>query len=181
MRRPPIAAALLLIVAAAIAPATVTAEDQTAGADHPVTGAWLIDTDPTCDCPPDQVVVLGPGGTLVDWSPSAAGYGTWASTGDRTADVTFLQPQSDGQGGFAGFATIRSSVEVAPDGQSFAGTFTVEFPAAVAEATGLQPGEYGPGPVTGQRIAVEAMGTPVGPLPQEQPGPEASPGASPAG
>jgi len=182
MRRLHILAALLLVVAAAIAPATVSAQGSTpgTGTEHPVVGAWLIKTDPTCQCPPDEVVVLGPGGTMVDANPNATGYGTWAPTGANTADVTFLQPQTDDKGNFVGFLTIRASVEVASDGQTFSGTYTLEFPAAMAQAAGLQAGEYGPGTVTGQRVNVEKMGTPIGPIPQP-PGPEASPSASPAG
>ncbi len=87
--------------------------------------------------------------------------------------------------GFVGYATIRTSIEVAEDGQSFAGTYTIEPPAGMAEAMGLPAGQLGPGDVTGQRIAVEPMGEPVGPLPEEGgPEPAASPPtpeASPAG
>ena len=74
---------------------------------------------------------------------------------------------------------------MAEDGQSFAGTYTIEFPAAMAEAMGLPVGQQvGPGTVTGQRIAVEPMGEPV-PFPEEG-GPEPAespptPEASPAG
>ncbi len=87
-------------------------------------------------------------------------------------------------GCLVGYATIRTSIEVAEDGQSFAGTYTIEFPAGMAEALGLPVGQQvGPGAVTGQRIAVEPMGEPVGPLPEEggsepaasPPTPEASP------
>jgi hypothetical protein len=63
----------------------------------------------------------------------------------------------------------RTSIEVAEDGQSFAGTYTVEPPAAMAEAMGAPVGQLGPGAVTGQRIAVEPMGEPVGPIPAEEP------------
>ena len=60
-----------------------------------------------------------------------------------------------------GFFTIRASIEVAEDGQSFAGTYTFEPPAAFAEAMGAPAGQLGPGEVTGQRVAVEPMGEPV--------------------
>ena len=52
----------------------------------------------------------------------------------------------------------------------------------MAEAMGAPVGQLGPGEVTGQRIAVEPMGEPVGPIPEEG-GPEEgspSPAASPA-
>jgi hypothetical protein len=55
----------------------------------------------------------------------------------------------------------------------------------MAEAMGVPVGQLGLGTVTGQRIAVEPMGEPVGPAPAE-PGPEPAaspptPEASPAG
>ncbi len=82
--------------------------------------------------------------------------------------------------GFVGYVTVRASIEVAEDGQSFAGTYTIELPAGMAEAMGAPVGQLGPGEVTGQRIAVEPMGEPVGPLlaeggPEQPPSPEASP------
>ena len=53
----------------------------------------------------------------------------------------------------------------------------------MAEAMGAPAGQLGPGDVTGQRIAVEPMGEPVGPLPKRNPqpaAPEGSPSASEA-
>ena len=107
-------------------------------------------------------------------------YGSWGATGDRTAAATFLVPLSDPEAGFVGFFTIRTSIEVAEDGQSFAGTYTAEPPAAMAEAMGAPVGQLGPGEVTGQRIAVEPMGEPVGPLPEEPEEVSPSPAPSPA-
>ena len=82
-------------------------------------------------------------------------------------DATFLARRMTRRPVLVGYATIRASIEVAEDGQSFAGTYTIEFPAAMAEAMGLPVGQQvGPGTVTGQRIAVEPMGEPV-PFPEE--------------
>ena len=61
------------------------------------------------------------------------------------------------------------------DGQRFAGTYTLEFPAVVTQAMGAPVDQLGPGSVTGQRIAVDPMGEPVGPLPREEPALAASP------
>ena len=87
--------------------------------------------------------------------------------------------------GSAGTSRPAPASTVAEDGQSFAGTYTVELPAGMAEALGAPVGQLGPGDVTGQRIAVEPMGEPVGPLLEEGgPEPAASPPtpeASPAG
>ena len=51
----------------------------------------------------------------------------------------------------------------------------------MAEAFGDPVGQLGPGEVTGQRIAVEPMGEPVGPIPEGEAAPSAAPEASPAG
>ena len=40
-------------------------------------------------------------------------------------------------------------IEVAEDGRSFTGTFTLEFPAAMGDAIGTPLGQLGPGEVTG--------------------------------
>ena len=45
------------------------------------------------------------------------------------------------------------------DGQSWTAEFTIEL-----TGEGAPPGEYGPGSVTGTRINVEPMGTPVAPV-----------------
>jgi hypothetical protein len=180
---------VLLLTTVAVAPG-VSAQDT---AEHPAVGAWTIDATPEDTTDPLEIVTIGPGGIIVNAGPEGAGYGSWAATGDRTADATFMFPFIDPEGNFVGYATVRTSIEVAEDGESFAGTYTFEVPAEVAEAFGAPVGQLGPGEVTGQRIAVEPMGEPVGPIPEEpeetapdetSPIPEASPMApqeSPAG
>ena len=80
-----------------------------------------------------------------------------------------------------GYAAARTSSEVAEDGQKLAGTYTIEPPAGIAEAMGIPVGQLGPGDVTGQRIAVEPTGEPIGLRPAEGgPAESASPEASAA-
>ena len=153
----------LLLATVAAAPG-VSAQ---ATAEHPAVGAWTIDATPADATDPLELLIVAPGGVIVNASPEGTAYGSWAATGEWSADATFLFPLSDAEGGFVGYATARTSIEVAEDGQSFAGTYTIEFPAGMAEAMGAPMGQLGPGDVTGQRIAVEPMGTPVGPLPEE--------------
>jgi hypothetical protein len=172
--------ALLLGTVAAAPGVSAQATDE-----HPAVGAWLIDPTPGDTPDPPELVAIAPGGILTNAAPDGAGYGSWAATGDQSADATFLVPINDPEAGFVGYLTIRTSIEVAEDGQSFSGTYTIEPPAAMAEAMGVPVGQLGPGTVTGQRIAVEPMSEPVGPLPAE-PGPEPAaspptPEASPAG
>ena len=74
--------------------------------------------------------------------------------------MTFVQHFPGEEGEFEGSSTIRATIEVDPDGgQSFTAEFTIEF-----GGEGAPVGEYGPGSVTGTRIIVEPMGTPVGTL-----------------
>ena len=118
----------LLLAAVAAAPG-VAAQDT---AEHPAIGTWVIDTSPEDPSNPPELATVAPGGILIDAFADGTGYGSWAATGDRTADATFLAPVNDPEAGFLGFFTIRTSIEVAEDGQSFAGTYTTEFPAAMA-------------------------------------------------
>jgi hypothetical protein len=166
----------LLFGSVAAAPG-VSAQDT---AEHPAVGAWIIESTPEDTTDPLELALIAPGGLIINAFPDGNGYGSWAATGDRTADATFLIPFNDPEAGFLGFATIRTSIEVAEDGQSFAGTYTFEPPAGMAEAMGLPAGQLGPGEVTGQRVAVEPMGEPVGPLPEEPaepPAPDEAPAA----
>ena len=174
--------ATLLLATLATAPG-VSAQ---ATDDHPAVGVWLTDGSPDDTTDPLDLLTVAPGGIVTIALPDGTGYGPWAATGERSLDATFLAPQMDPECGcLVGYATFRTSIEVAEDGQSFAGTYTFEPPAAMAEAMGLPVGQQvGPGTVTGQRIAVEPMGEPV-PFPEEG-GPEPvesppTPEASPAG
>jgi hypothetical protein len=143
---------MTLLLATVVTAPGVSAQ---APAEHPAIGAWIVDGT--------EVAVVAPG------SVEGSAYGSWAATGERSADVTSLWPLSDPEAGFIGFGILRASIEVAEDGQSFTGTYTMELPAGMAEAMGVPVGQLGPGDVTGQRIAVEPMGTPVGPMPAEEP------------
>ena len=124
---------------------------------------------------PLELTTIAPGGIITVAAPDGTGYGSWAATGERSADATFLSPQQDPECGcLLGYGTIRTSIEVAEDGQSFTGTYTIEFPGAMAETMGLAAGQQvGPGTVTGQRITVDPMGEPV-PFPEEAASPDAA-------
>jgi hypothetical protein len=162
--------ATLALALGAISPVVVAQEDA---AEHPLVGAWVLDSTP--DDPSDAVslVVFGPGGTLVSLSAEGSAAGSWEPTGERTFDVTFHGLAITPEGGFGGLFTIRSSGEVPEDGQTFTGTYTVEPPAAMAQMIGAPEGQLGPGEVTAVRIAVEPMGEAVGPIPELPPEPEA--------
>jgi hypothetical protein len=61
---------------------------------------------------------------------------------------------------FAGAFVVRASIEVDETGDTFTAQYTGEF----VTPDGTRTGEYGPGTATANRITVEEMGTPVGPL-----------------
>ena len=135
---------LLLLTLAASGPGVAAQDDpMAASAAHPLVGAWIAESSPDDPTNPLEVVIVGPGGTVTDASVGGVGSGAWAPTGERTADVTFVFPAPGPEGTFAGFVTVRSSVEVAEDGLSFAGTYTLESPAALSEAMGMSPGPAG--------------------------------------
>lgn len=161
MRRSITILAACLLILVALAPGAA-AQDQPM-VDHPAVGAWMI--EPVAMEPP-ELFTAAADGIVVNAGPDGTGYGAWASTGDHTADVTFLSPMVDPEAGFLGFVTIRASVEVADDGQRFSGTWTAEFPADVAEAMGMPAGELGPSDVSGVRIVVDPMGEAVAPMPE---------------
>ena len=173
--------ALLLATLAAAPGVSAQAADE-----HPVIGAWIGNSTPEDTTDPLELLTFAPGGIVVSITPgSESGYGSWVATGERSVDATILIPLIDPTAGFVGYLTARTSIDVAEDGQSIAGTYTIELPAGIAEAMGGPVGQLGPGALTGQRIAVEPMGEPVGPLPAEggpepvasPPTPEASPAA----
>lgn len=126
--------------------APVVAQDDIVAvkAAHPIVGAWIVDSSPDDPSDPLELTVTGPGGTITDTSLDGVGTGAWFPTGPSAADATVVFPAADPDAGFIGWVTIRTSVEVAPDGLSFSGTYTIEFPAAVAEAMGMTPGQMGP-------------------------------------
>jgi hypothetical protein len=147
--------AVVLVVAGRPGPGAV-AQDATAG--HPVVGSWFL-TDPAFpDDPPSLAVFHADGVYLQADTDGTVGVGSWDATGERSLAVTFVQQFGDETGVFT--VTIRAAGEVDAGGDTFTATYTIEL----TQPDGTSTGEYGPGTVTAERIAVEPMGTPVGPL-----------------
>lgn len=170
--------ATLMLAMAALSPAVTAQDEQTSS--HPLVGVWMVDTTPQDPSDPLELFTVAPGGVAIPGGTEAGGAAAWSPTGERSADVILLGPAADPQAGFMGYFTARISLEVSEDGETFSGTYTVEFPAAMSEAFGMAAGELGPDEVTGQRVAVEPMGEPVGPIPDfselfPPPGAEGSP------
>jgi hypothetical protein len=141
----------------------------------------VLDTDTADPTNPPTLASFGVDGIYSQVeADGTVGLGAWQATGPRTADMTFHGLATDETGESIGLFTVRAAIEVAADGMSLTATYTVEQ----IPAGGSSTGQYGPGQVTGTRIAVEPMGTPVGSLGDlfgqfEEGGatPEATPGA----
>jgi hypothetical protein len=136
---------------------------------HALVGSWIAQGPAPL---PAELVTFNDDGTVRSASIDGPSVGSWAPTGRRTANATLVSPFSLPDVGFVGLGTIRGSVEVSRDGQTFSATYTLEFPTAPeGESTDPFPdGQLGPVTVTGQRIAVEPMGEPVGPVPPPEGG-----------
>lgn len=168
IRHPLFVAFVALLIALFTLTPTAQAHDEGMGT-HPAIGAWSIDAEPENPDNAPEYTVLGSDGSVINVNPEGGpAIGSWSASGDRTADLTMLAPMVDPEAGFLGMLTIRASVGVADDGQTFSGNYTLEFPAG-PEGMLPPPGEYGPAEVTGRRIAVELMGEPVGPWPLAPP------------
>jgi hypothetical protein len=155
------AAALLLaggVLAVSRAVEATTPPTEAPAEVHSVVGAWIL----TVDGFPEQFTELATfqaDGTMQETSTDGTtGLGSWEATGPNSFNLTFSSLSLTEQGSLA-MTTIRAGGEVSEDGQSFTAIFTIE-----RTGDGAPAGEYGPGSVTGTRLNVEPMGTPVGPL-----------------
>jgi hypothetical protein len=185
MRRLAVVLSLVMLLGAGLLAVAsgALAQDDTEG--HPLVGGWLVISDTSDPTGVPETVVFHDDGTLVNVSPGEeegegqeVTLGVWEPTGERTANILFTSPFSPEMGEVGAF-TVRASLEVSEDGNSFSGQYTIAV-TGIPEAEG----EYGPETVTATRITVEAMGTPVGPTSElfgafEEGTPEATPVASP--
>ena len=83
--------------------------------------------------------------------------GVWEATGEQTATLTIVAAEGDDDGTNYGTIIIRATIEVNADGGSFTPEYTFEF----IDPDGTSSGEAGPGFAIGERVVVEAPGTPV--------------------
>jgi hypothetical protein len=126
---------------------------------HPIVGTW--DTETSSGDP--GIVMFSADRSVVSLDGEDVSLGVWEASSELgKVNLMFsgLIPAEDG--GSGGRFIIRGTLELSPDGQSFTGEYTVEVTADFEGAP--PPGEYGPDSVTGTRVVVEPMGTPVGSL-----------------
>jgi hypothetical protein len=138
--------------------------EQAAAENHPIVGTWLYTPESTATGQ-RHPAAFNSDGTF--WQADAAnvvGIGVWEPTGPNSVTVTFVDQVPLEAGGFA-TETIRASIEVTPDGQSWTAEFTVEV-----SGGGFPEGQYGPGTVSATRMAAEPPGTPAGTFDELVPG-----------
>ena len=141
--------------------------------DHPANGSWTVASDPgDTEYSPRLMILSADGGAIFVSGEKLTGIGSWEPTSETTAAVTFVVV-TDGPAQIV----IRSSLEVAPDGQAFTGTFTNEF--VFDPAGGGTSGEIGPGTISGTRLAAEGPGTPAMSFEEFFAPPQSSPEATP--
>lgn len=155
----PVVATLLASVLLGGGAMAVSAQEQDATAS-PVVGTWVVAHEPADLSLGPSTLLLADDGSAVaifvttDSPEGAAALGTWAATGETSADVTFvLVTNGPAQ------IVIRAAIEVSADGASFDGTFTQEM--VFDPAGGGTSGEIGPGTWTGTRVTAEGPGEAV--------------------
>ena len=127
---------------------TVPSEKAT-GVDS-IVGTWLLtDVDDPESAPFTGAFIAN--GIYVEIDSGDVAIGVWETTGPDTVAMSYTSTDEEGT------ITVRASLTV--DGDNVSADYTLEF---VGE--GAPSGEYGPGQVTGTRVVVEPMGTPVGSL-----------------
>ena len=179
MRRLSVVIAILAV--ALIGIGTVVTSSRTSAQDaadqHPLVGAWQLDSDTEDPQNPPELAIASADGSWVGVEvDGAVSLGRWESTGPQTANLTVWDLGFNEEVGFIGSFILRATIEVAADGQSFTASYTGEF----IQPDGATMGEYGPGTATASRLSVEPMGTPVGSFEELFAQFEGSPEASPA-
>ena len=164
MRRLSVVAAVLAVALLGLVVAGrpgTTAQDATPGAEeHPLVGAWIIDSEEGTTDPP-SITIVSADGTAIDAGADGAIAGVWEATGPRTATLAFVGVFAEE--GFAGSYYLRGEFAVDAAGETFEGPYS--YTAVGADGTVLESGEDA---ARGTRLrvpAAAAMGTPLAGFP----------------
>ena len=134
--------------AAASASTDTTVPSDAATEIHPIVGTWALnDVGPLED--EGFTGAFLSDGVYVEVDTGNVSIGVWEATGPDTVAMSYTSTDEEGS------ITVRASITV--DGDTLTADYTLEF-----MGEGAPSGEYGPGQVTGTRVVVEPMGTPVG-------------------
>ena len=141
---------------------SVTAQQATPVASNQpsLVGSWMLDTDTEDPSNPPEIATVYADGSYLEVATDGVGAGQWESTGDDSANLNIWFLQTDDHGDYAGTTIVRAMVHLAADGQSFDADYTLEL----MMPDGTMSGEYGPAHAHGDRLSVEPMGGPVGPI-----------------
>ena len=163
-------AVLMIVGTVGWAPWTTAQEASTA--ESPFVGAWQV--SPTIEgeaavalttfhddgtiITSNRPVQTAPPGLAAEVLVQSLGHGSWSTTSERMADITFMFLQSDPNGTFLGTRTIRGVLELDESGDTWSGDFAI----IVADPDGAVVLDT-VGTVMATRIGVEPMpeGTPV--------------------
>ncbi len=122
--------------------------------DDALVGSWTVDVQVKGGPSFVNISSFMPGGVAINTSGRGhTWHGAWARTGEGEYGVTFVSIDWDGEGGASGRGTIRTTLTLGADGDTFAGPYVVE----ATDAAGTVEEAYR-GEVRAARIAVEPMG-----------------------
>ena len=158
----------IAVAFAMVRPGIGAAQDVVDVTSHPLVGTWFIAEAQEPD-DPFMVIFSSDGAAIQHDDSGGVSFGVWEATGPATANATFhTRFEEDG---YKEIVIMRAAFEVAPDGLTLTGAYTAQV--EMTEVEGV--GELGPGSVTGTRMLVEPMGTPVAGFDEFVPEPEATP------
>lgn len=169
------AVALIGLLAVGDLSATLAQEDAST-TDHPLVGSWLVAVtlegqEPGAPLPTeltslvtyfaDGNVLVAKAGQLPPLPPGSGlfftdGHGQWVTTGESTADATFVSLILDQTGGLSSTNTTRTSVEVDTTTDVYTGTFVIESESPTGNSVKAERGTF-----QATRIQEEPTGTPA--------------------
>ena len=118
--------ALALVALARSGPGAV-AQDATPEAADPVVGSWVVTAQFPDGFSAVNFSTIMPGGVMLNTADDAStGHGAWERTGEGTYAITFVHPDFDDDGALEGRSTVRGTLTLGPDGDTFTSPFAVE-------------------------------------------------------
>lgn len=127
-------------------------------AGHPLVGTWFLTTSSANPTDADDLFILHADGTYIEANADGSvRLGVWEPTSATTATLTITAYSRDASGASAGGITLRLTITLNPDGNSYTAEGTIELTASDGSLSGQA------GPVRGDatRMMVEAPGAPV--------------------
>jgi hypothetical protein len=166
MRRVPVLVLVMLVSLFVVAlpgrSSPVQAQQATPIASNQpsLVGSWMLDTDTDDPSNPPEIATFNADGSYLEVATDGAGAGRWESTGADSANLNIWFLNTDDHGNYVGTLIVRALVHLNADGQSFDADYTFEL----MMPDGSMSGQYGPAHAHGDRLSIEPMGAPVGPI-----------------